>query len=378
MIEQVVRELFAQGLTVSSVKHHSHDDFEIDLPGKDSYRHHKAGTVATAIASSTRLALIEDVKDPESLLSLRHNAIDAITALPASSVVIVEGFKQAGFPSIELFRQENPRDVEAVPAFLERLNDPTRDPSSLPRAIVSDIPEITSAAISAGIPCFGFYDVSQISAWIVKNCAKPLLTVAIQCGGESRRMGTSKALVPFHGQPLIEHMVARFAPIADELIVTTNEPEKLAFLQVRYPGVKFTTDRFKKRGALQGFTTALEAARHPNVAVIACDMINVPTDLIEYELDLLVSSQDSEPFIPYDAVVPVTAEGFEPFCGVYLKDRCLEPALASVALKKVRMRHVLEDLNVHMVDAQSDPHCPEGCFTNVNTPEELKRASEVY
>ena len=58
----------------------------------------------------------------------------------------------------------------------------------------------------------------------------PPLSVAIQAGGESRRMGRSKATVPFLGRPLLERIVTRVAPIAAEIVITTNEPENLGFL----------------------------------------------------------------------------------------------------------------------------------------------------
>lgn len=61
LVEALISELTARGFSVSSIKHHSHDDFEIDIPGKDSYRHHAAGAVATAISSAKRFAVVEDL-----------------------------------------------------------------------------------------------------------------------------------------------------------------------------------------------------------------------------------------------------------------------------------------------------------------------------
>ena len=373
LVTEIIRELRRQDLVVSSLKHHSHDDFDIDIPGKDSYQHHLAGTEATAIASATRFAMVEDWRT-EGMYALQQQANTAISLLPASNVVIVEGFKQAGLPAIEVFRQDNPRDVEAVPEFRDRMLGLTLGASALPAAVVTDIPEIATSAEVMGIPHFKLYDISQISAWIVENFSKPLLSVSIQAGGESRRMGSSKALIPFHGRPLIEHMVSRFAPIAADLFVTTNEPEELFYLQGRYPGLRLITDTHKKRGALQGFATALEAARFPSVAVIACDVVNLSPDLIEHEAALLEEAQRSSAYIPYDAVVPMGADGFEPFCGVYERDRCMGPTQECINLKKVRMRHVLEMLNVCIIDPHDNPLCPEGCFENVNTPDDLKRA----
>lgn len=374
LAEQVIAELTRRGITVSSLKHHSHDDFEIDIPGKDSYRHHEAGTVATAISSAKRFAVVEDIAHES---NPTQQCLSAIGMLPASNIVIVEGFKRAGLPTIELFRQANPRDVEAAAPFVEQLNDIAFNAHPLPDAIVSDIPEVVNTSLCTGLPCFGFCDIAQIATWLIDTYAKPLFSVVIQSGGESKRMHQSKALVPFHGRPLIEHMIGRLTPLATELIVTTNEPEKLAYLQVRYPGLRLVTDTYDKRGAVPGFITALEAASYPTVAVTACDMVNISTDLIEHEVSLLESSQRNDLFLPFDAVVPMTEQGFEPFCGVYEKERCLSAARMCWEKKKPRMRHVLDLLNVQAIDAQTDPRCYDNCFLNVNTPEDLRSAEQA-
>ncbi len=94
-----------------------------------------------------------------------------------------------------------------------------------------------------------------------------MLTVVIQAGGESRRMGQDKALLPFLGKPLIQRVIERVASLADELLVTTNRPEAYQFLDL-----PLFPDVIPGRGALGGLYTALSAASQPLVAVVACDM----------------------------------------------------------------------------------------------------------
>src|SRR5512134_26433 len=94
-----------------------------------------------------------------------------------------------------------------------------------------------------------------------------MLTVCIQAGGASSRMGEDKALKPFLGRPLIQRVVDRLQPIADELIVTTNRLEEYSFLHTR-----LIPDLKPGRGALGGLYTAIASATHPIVAVVACDM----------------------------------------------------------------------------------------------------------
>lgn len=143
---------------------------------------------------------------------------------------------------------------------------------------------------------------------------------------------------------------------------------------MRYPGLRLVPDKYDKRGALPGFITALEAASNPLVAVIACDLVNVSVDLIEYEAELLEQSQRADLFMPFDAVVPMSPQGIEPFCAVYERERCLEAAQACWDRKKVRMRNMIDTLNVRFIDAENEPLCYANCFLNVNTPEDLARA----
>jgi len=66
-----------------------------------------------------------------------------------------------------------------------------------------------------------------------------MLTICVQAGGESRRMGQDKALMPFLGRPLIKRVIDRLSPIADEVIVTTNIPDDYRFLNLPlFPDLK--------------------------------------------------------------------------------------------------------------------------------------------
>ena len=56
------------------------------------------------------------------------------------------------------------------------------------------------------------------------------LTIAIQAGGKSSRMGTDKSFVPFLGRPMIEVVRERVAGLGDELIIVTNKPDDYAYL----------------------------------------------------------------------------------------------------------------------------------------------------
>jgi molybdopterin-guanine dinucleotide biosynthesis protein B len=98
LIEQLVPRLVGSGLRVALVKH-AHHAFEIDQPGKDSFRHREAGCQEVLITSATRWALIHELRgDPELGLD------QALARLSACDLVLVEGFKHAPIPKLEVYR----------------------------------------------------------------------------------------------------------------------------------------------------------------------------------------------------------------------------------------------------------------------------------
>src|SRR5690349_12988821 len=98
LLVKLIPELARRGLTVSTVKH-AHHAFDIDTPGKDSFEHRAAGATEVLVASARRWALVHE---------LRGQAEPSLQALlqqlSAVDLVIVEGFKAAAHPKIEVFR----------------------------------------------------------------------------------------------------------------------------------------------------------------------------------------------------------------------------------------------------------------------------------
>jgi len=199
-----------------------------------------------------------------------------------------------------------------------------------------------------------------------------MLTVVIQAGGESSRMGEDKALKPFLGRPLIQRVVDRLAPIADEIIVTTNRPEAYAFLDTSPSSVRLIPDLKPGRGALGGLYTAIASATHPIVAVVACDMPFASSKLIETMSRILVENEA-------DVVIAKSEDGYEPFHAIYRRETCL-PAIESAIeadqwkviawFPQVKVR-ILTPTEIQSADPDSL------AFWNVNTPEEFAKAEEL-
>ncbi len=195
-----------------------------------------------------------------------------------------------------------------------------------------------------------------------------MFSVCIQAGGESRRMGQDKALLPFLGQPLVSRVIARLQPLADEIIVTTNRPENYAFL-----GVPLFPDIIPNRGALGGLFTALSAARHPWVGVVACDMPFASAALLDYARKVLIREG-------VDVVIPASGESqYEPLHAVYRRAACLPQIRAALDQGAWKMISWFPDVKVRSLTTDEIArHDPRGlAFANINTPEELAMAEET-
>lgn len=194
-----------------------------------------------------------------------------------------------------------------------------------------------------------------------------MLSVAIQAGGESSRMGRDKGLVPFLGQALILRVIERVVPLADEVLVTTNQPEEYRFL-----GLPLFEDLIPDRGALGGLYTALSVAQHASVAIVACDMPFVNPGLLELAQNRLLEQG-------VDAVMPETEHGMEPFHAVYLRKTCLQAVEAALQAGKWRLISWLPDVRVARISGEEilryDPQ--QLAFFNVNTPEDLHQAEQL-
>jgi len=193
-----------------------------------------------------------------------------------------------------------------------------------------------------------------------------MISLAIQAGGESRRMGRNKALMPFAGKPLIQYVADRLAGFADETFVTANPPELYGFLRLPvYP------DEIPGRGALGGLLTALRRAQSPLVAVVACDMPFASLALLRRQAQLLIDEN-------VDVVTPMTAFGPEPLHAVYRKATCLSVVEAAIASGQWKLSGWLEQVKVHaMLADEWESYDPDGViFANLNTPDEFLKAEQ--
>ena len=142
LMERLVAELSGRGLSVSTLKH-AHHAFDVDHPGKDSYRHRAAGAREVIVASGERWALMSELRGEE-MPALE----DLITRMSPVDLVLVEGWKRGGHPKIEAWREETAHPLIA-------LEDPTI------HAIASDTP------IEIDRPRFALDDTPAIADFIL-------------------------------------------------------------------------------------------------------------------------------------------------------------------------------------------------------------------
>jgi molybdopterin-guanine dinucleotide biosynthesis protein A len=158
-------------------------------------------------------------------------------------------------------------------------------------------------------------------------------SAAILAGGQSSRMGRDKSLLPVDGKPLIHRIHDQLLHRFDDILISTNDPDRYAFLSART-----VRDRLPGNGPLMGIVSAVQAARHDRVFVTACDIPVIDLDTI---VRMLVLAEGA------DCVIPLSRAGREPLFAVYRKGAlpAMREALAagerriSAVFPRVRTRY---------------------------------------
>jgi len=149
LMAAIVPELIARGITVSTVKH-AHHAFDLDQPGKDSWRHREAGAREVMIASGRRWALQHELRgDPEPPLD------ELVAKMTPVDLLLIEGFKFHPHPKIEVYRP--------------LLGKPVRYPEDpFVVAVASDdwLPRVP-------LPCLPLSDPATVASFILGHDGRP-------------------------------------------------------------------------------------------------------------------------------------------------------------------------------------------------------------
>ena len=151
LVEHIVPRLVARGLRVSLVKH-AHHEFDVDHPGKDSYRHRAAGCTEVLVTSHVRWALMHELRGaPELTLA------QALGRLTPCDLALIEGYKAAPLPKLEIWRPENGKPL-LHPA----------DPGIV--ALATSTPP-DAVALSRPMPIFALDQHDAIATFVIDHAA---------------------------------------------------------------------------------------------------------------------------------------------------------------------------------------------------------------
>jgi len=151
LIEKVIPVLVAQGMRVSLIKH-AHHAFDVDQPGKDSWRHRQAGAFEVVIASDRRLAKIREYE-----VAGRPTVHQLLAELVDCDWAFVEGFKHADLLKLEVWRASMDKPVQYA-------NDP------YVVAIVTDSPDRLPQA--SQLPLLDLNDPEAVAAFLMQSASR--------------------------------------------------------------------------------------------------------------------------------------------------------------------------------------------------------------
>lgn len=186
------------------------------------------------------------------------------------------------------------------------------------------------------------------------------VTVAIQAGGKSSRMGRDKAFVELNGRPLIEIVRDTVQDLGDELILISNKPDAYAHL-----GLPMFADLYPDHGPLGGIYTAVSQAAHPHVLVVACDMPWLSRPLLTYMLSCRTTA---------DIIIPRWGKFPEPLHAIYNKT-CLPAIQNNLENGHLKITGFFNQVQVRFIDQEVVKQFDENgrSFININTPEDLNQ-----
>jgi molybdopterin-guanine dinucleotide biosynthesis adapter protein len=136
LLEKLIPELKRRGYRVATIKRHSHPGIDMDVPGKDSWRHAQAGSDFVVLAAPDKIASIRRL-DHELTLD------EVVATIVGVDIIITEGYKRAGRPKIEVVRAE-------------RSSEPLCNADEL-LAVVTDV------ELDLAVPRFGLNDVYPLA-----------------------------------------------------------------------------------------------------------------------------------------------------------------------------------------------------------------------
>jgi len=347
-LEKLIPALLRRGVRVMVVKHDVHG-FEVDKPGKDSWRLREAGARRVLLANRHKLALMGavdgEVPLPELVARFGHDV----------DLILSEGYRRSAMPKI-LIARHGARE--------------TLDPSEVSPLVAA----VTDHDLGLDVPQFPLDDPEPCADFLVSRYVRTEgtvdrdLTGVLLAGGWSRRMGSPKTEMEFGGRPLLPDLVDRMASVCSGgVLVVRRKWQELPALP---DPARVVDDLLPERAALGGLFTGLALARTRFVFLAACDMPLLSPAAME-GLRVL-------PPPTADVILPVRDGHSEPTHAVY-GHRCLGAIKRALLAGEFGMGRWLGSVRVERIPEERWRRFdPDGrSFLNVNTPEDLARATAL-
>ena len=190
-----------------------------------------------------------------------------------------------------------------------------------------------------------------------------MVTTIILAGGESSRLGGTKALQVVAGKSLLQRVIDRVTLVSDRILVVgfSAHPGLPA-------GIEYREDLYPGKGPLGGIYTGLEASRSVYNLVAACDLPFLNVELLRHMIELSPG---------FDAVVPRVGKT-QPLCAVYSRS-CREIMKAQVENNLLKISRFLDSVNVRYIEEAECRRIDRRLlsFFNINSPVDLARANRL-
>ncbi|MGB0694517.1 MAG: molybdopterin-guanine dinucleotide biosynthesis protein B [Rhodospirillaceae bacterium] len=162
LTEALIRALTARGLTVSTIKH-AHHGFDMDRPGKDTWRHREAGAREVMVASGSRWALLHEHRDKDPTEDIDPLAL--VSRMAPADLVLIEGYGRQPIPRLEVWRPalERPRRSEPDDPFLCAVALPDPEDENTQQAFFG-----AKKPADSSLPLLDLNTPDQIADWLLQ------------------------------------------------------------------------------------------------------------------------------------------------------------------------------------------------------------------
>jgi molybdopterin-guanine dinucleotide biosynthesis protein A len=220
-----------------------------------------------------------------------------------------------------------------------------------------DVKEYSDKIVTTDSDGFDF-DLDRIKLTNGKWTLQEQATAIIMAGGSSSRTGVDKSMLQIKNIPLIKHIYEQLRGSFDQILISTNNMEKYAFL-----GCDCVPDKIPGQGPLMGIASALEASASKLHFVVACDIPHIDIGFVR---KMLIEAQD------VDIVIPTAGkEKYEPLFAIYNKS-ALKGINKVLSAGKRKISDAFGHCRIKYINLKTEE------LTNINTMEDYEKFRQQY